>query len=175
MRDTLVPVLRVIFHVLGVRFLDDKYIMNQKDNEPNVLYTGIRDMVPQYESTCSAGADLKANVTSALSIKPGQRVLVPTGLSLAIPYGWEGQIRARSGLAWKHGLTVLNGPGTIDADYRGEVKVLLINLGEETILIEPGQRIAQLVISRAPQCLFEYRQELPNTSRGTGGFGSTGQ
>lgn len=140
-----------------------------------VLSSGSREMVPQYASEHSAGADLKADIQTIMAVAPGQRVLVPTGIHLAIPIGWEGQVRPRSGLAWRKGLTLLNSPGTIDADYRGELKVLLINLGDETVQIEPGQRIAQLVINKAPQAVFHFTDKLPESQRGAGGFGSTGR
>lgn len=140
-----------------------------------VLCTGLREMIPEYASPHSAGADLRAAIETVLPVAPGQRVMVPTGIHLAIPRGWEGQVRPRSGLAWRYGLMLPNSPGTIDADYRGEVKVLLINSGHETVNIEPGQRIAQLVITRAPQAEFKYTDRLPESIRGSGGFGSTGQ
>lgn len=134
--------------------------------------------LPTYESTGAAGADIRASMEDAdraggLTLAPGARALVPTGLSMAIPFGFEAQIRPRSGLAFKHGVTVANAPGTIDSDYRGEVKVLLINLGEEPFLIRHGDRIAQLVV--APVTLATFTQgDLDETDRGAGGFGSTG-
>ncbi|OQX29852.1 MAG: deoxyuridine 5'-triphosphate nucleotidohydrolase [Spirochaeta sp. LUC14_002_19_P3] len=132
-------------------------------------------MRPEYASPHAAGADLKAALETVLPVAPGERVMVPTGVYMALPQGWEGQVRPRSGLAWKQGLTLLNSPGTIDADYRGEVKIILINLGHETVSIEPGQRIAQLVIARAPQAEFQYTGSLSDSLRGSGGFGSTGK
>lgn len=128
--------------------------------------------LPRYETEGAAGADLTA--TRGLTLAPGERAAVPTGLALAIPPGWEAQVRPRSGLALSKGLTVLNAPGTIDADYRGEVMVLLVNLGTEPVTVEPGERIAQVVMARAPQVGFVEAEALPGTARGAGGFGSTG-
>lgn len=139
-----------------------------------IPYTGPQESAPQYASSHAAGADLRASIETPVKVKPGQRVLIPTGISLAIPPGWEGQIRPRSGLAWKKGITLLNSPGTIDADYRGEIRVILINHGEDTVEIEPGQRIAQIVITQAPQAVFQFTGSLPDSDRGAGGFGSTG-
>ena len=130
--------------------------------------------IPKYATEHSAGMDLEANIDSPMEIKPNQRVMVPTGLSIALPAGYEAQIRPRSGLAAKHGVTVLNTPGTIDADYRGELKVILINLGEETFTIEPQMRIAQMVIAAYTRVEWEEVESLDETERGTGGFGSTG-
>ena len=134
--------------------------------------------LPAYATDGAAGLDLRAAVVEPLVLAPGARALVPTGLILHIPEGHEGQIRARSGLAYKHGVTVLNGPGTIDADYRGEVKVLLVNLGAEPFTVARGDRIAQLVIARfARAALVELdlgETEAQKTARGAGGFGSTG-
>lgn len=118
--------------------------------------------------------DLLADVVKPLKVAPMERVLVPTGLAMAIPLGYEGQVRPRSGLAARHGLTILNAPGTIDADYRGEVQVLLINLGHETFTIQRGDRIAQLVICPVTTAELVEVSELPSTERGNGGFGSTG-
>lgn len=132
-------------------------------------------MAPVYASAQAAGADLKANLDAPVPLEPGQRLLVPTGIRIALPEGWEGQVRPRSGLALKQGLTMLNSPGTIDADYRGEVKVIMINLSQETVIIEPGQRIAQLVVSPTRQAVFHWVNELSESERGSGGFGSTGK
>jgi dUTP pyrophosphatase len=131
-------------------------------------------MRPEYSSSHAAGADLRANVSENLRIAPGKRVLVPTGVRCAIPPGYEGQVRPRSGLAWKHGVTVANAPGTIDPDYRGEVKVILVNLGDDDFVIRRGDRIAQLVIAPTVTAEFEYEDELSESTRGGGGFGSTG-
>lgn len=130
---------------------------------------------PRYETPQSAGMDLRAHLPEAVVLAPGRRVLVPTGLRLQIPRGYEGQVRPRSGLALKRGLTVLNAPGTIDADYRGEVGVLLVNLSAEPQRIEPGERIAQLVIAPVTRVRWEEVEELDESERGRGGFGSTGE
>lgn len=132
--------------------------------------------LPAYESAGAAGMDLRAAPPAdrAMVLLPGARALIPTGLVFEIPVGWEGQVRPRSGLALKHGVTCLNTPGTIDSDYRGEVQVLLVNLSEENFRIERGMRIAQMVIAAAPQFAIEARESAAGTDRGTGGFGSTG-
>lgn len=131
--------------------------------------------MPQRASEGSAGYDLRAAVAGDEELAPGERRLVPTGFSLAIPPGFEGQIRPRSGLAVRHGVTVANAPGTVDSDYRGEVGVILVNLGDEPFRIRRGDRIAQLVISRVERAEIEEVDELPTTGRGIGGFGSTGR
>ena len=132
--------------------------------------------LPAYESTGAAGMDLRAAVPEdrPLLILPGKRALVPTGLILEIPEGMEGQVRPRSGLAFKHGLTVLNSPGTVDSDYRGEVKVLLVNLGDEDFAVTRGMRVAQIVFATVTQATVEERSLAGATTRGSGGFGSTG-
>ncbi|MEI7803253.1 MAG: dUTP diphosphatase [Bacteroidota bacterium] len=130
--------------------------------------------LPSYETTGSAGMDLRANLTATIELKPMERTLVPTGLFIELPQGFEAQIRPRSGLAVKKGLTMLNTPGTIDSDYRGEIKVIVINLSTETQIIEHGERVAQMVISKFEQINWEAVEELEETSRGAGGFGSTG-
>ena len=132
--------------------------------------------LPAYETVLAAGADLRAAVTAdrPMILRPGQRALVPTGFAMALPAGYEAQIRPRSGLAYKHGVTCLNTPGTIDADYRGEVKVLLINHGDEPFTINRGERIAQMVIAPITQPEFSRVEILSETARGEGGFGSTG-
>jgi dUTP pyrophosphatase len=130
--------------------------------------------LPSYATAGSAGVDLAAAVDTALVLTPGERVAVPTGVALALPDGWEGQIRPRSGLALKHGITVLNSPGTIDADYRGEIRVILANLGNLPVTIARGERIAQLVIAPVSRAAWQVVADLPQTSRGAGGFGSTG-
>ena len=131
--------------------------------------------LPAYETVASAGMDLRANLSEGLLLKSGERLLVPTGLFIALPEGYEAQIRPRSGLAFKHGITVLNSPGTIDADYRGEVKVLLINHGVEDFEIKDGERIAQMVIAAHARIEWNSVTELAETERGAGGFGSTGK
>lgn len=131
--------------------------------------------LPNYETELSAGMDLRANIDEDIELKSLERVLVPTGLFIALPAGTEAQIRPRSGLAYKHGLTVLNSPGTIDADYRGEVKVLLVNLSSETFVIKNGERIAQMVVAKHERVAWTETQELDETVRGAGGFGHTGK
>lgn len=130
---------------------------------------------PAYATEQSAGLDLKANLDAPVVLKPLQRTLVPTGLFIALPKGFEAQVRPRSGLALKHGITVLNTPGTIDADYRGEVCVILVNLSDKDFEIVPGERIAQMVIARHEQVEWEQVDTLDETERGAGGFGSTGK
>jgi dUTP pyrophosphatase len=131
--------------------------------------------LPEYSTIHSAGMDLRANLTLAISLKPLQRVLVPTGLFIELPVGYEAQIRPRSGLALKKGITVLNSPGTIDADYRGEVGIILINLSNEEFSIEHGERICQMVIARHEHIGWEQVDILEETDRGAGGFGHTGK
>jgi dUTP pyrophosphatase len=130
--------------------------------------------LPAYETAQSAGMDLPAAIDIPLYLAPGDRAMVPTGLAIALPAGYEAQIRPRSGLAAKNGVTVLNTPGTVDADYRGEVKVILINLSDEAFEIQRGMRIAQMIISPVSRASFAEVDSLPKTSRGAGGFGSTG-
>jgi dUTP pyrophosphatase len=129
---------------------------------------------PFYATANSAGMDLKANIDEPITLEPLQRAMVPTGLFIALPEGTEAQVRPRSGLAAKHGITVLNTPGTIDADYRGEIKVILVNLSNEAFTIEPGERIAQMVVARYEKVEWEEVDTLDATERGAGGFGSTG-
>ena len=131
--------------------------------------------LPSYATEASAGMDLRANLTESISIPPLERKLVPTGLFMELPMRYEAQIRPRSGLAFKHGITVVNAPGTIDADYRGEIKVALINLSQEAFVIEPGERIAQMVIVRHETIEWSEVEELSDSSRGVGGFGHTGR
>ncbi len=134
---------------------------------------GDRIRPPRYMTDGSAGMDLEALLDSPITLAPGQRTLVPCGFAIAIPRGYEGQVRPRSGLALRSGLAIPNAPGTIDADYRGEVKVLLANFGTDPVEIEPGQRIAQLVICPVARCQWEIVEDLDVTSRGEGGFGHT--
>lgn len=131
--------------------------------------------LPEYQTPGSAGVDLCAWLEADLVLLPGQRALVPTGLFLEIPLGMEGQVRPRSGLALKSGVTVLNTPGTIDADYRGEIKVILINLSDRDFIVKSGERIAQMVFAHCIQVEFDEVQELSDTQRGSGGFGHTGK
>jgi dUTP pyrophosphatase len=130
--------------------------------------------LPAYATADSAGVDLAAALEAPLTLAPGERKDVPTGIALALPAGWEGQVRPRSGLALRHGITILNSPGTIDADYRGEIRVILANLGAAPVTIARGERIAQLVIAPVSRAVWEVVAELPATLRGSGGFGSTG-
>lgn len=130
--------------------------------------------LPEYATPQSAGVDLRANIDEPVELKPLSRALIPTGLHIALPEGYEAQIRPRSGLAIKKGITCLNTPGTIDADYRGEVGVILINLSAETFIVNPGERIAQMIINKFEQAEFELVEELDETERGEGGFGHTG-
>ncbi len=131
--------------------------------------------LPHYATALAAGLDLKANITEPIVLKPLQRQLVSTGLFIELPAGYEAQIRPRSGLAFKNGITVLNSPGTIDADYRGEVKVLLVNLSNEDFSVNDGERIAQLVIAKHEQITWQQVEVLKESHRGAGGFGSTGK
>ena len=138
-----------------------------------VINNGNQEL-PKYATPQSAGMDLRANIESSISLFPMERKLVPTGLHIALPVGFEAQIRPRSGLALKHGITVLNSPGTVDADYRGEVMVLLINLSDQAFEIKPGERIAQMVITRHEQIQWALVESLDDTERGEGGFGHSG-
>lgn len=131
--------------------------------------------LPQYETEASAGLDLRANLEEPFTIQPLERTLVRTGLYIEIPMGFEAQVRPRSGLALKKGITVLNSPGTIDADYRGEIGVILVNISQNPFVVEDGDRIAQLVFAQVSQAEWEITEELTDTNRGKGGFGSTGK
>lgn len=131
--------------------------------------------LPSYETIASAGMDLRANLDAAVVLKPMQRKIIPTGLAIELTPGYEAQIRPRSGLAIKNGITLLNSPGTIDADYRGDIGVILVNLSLEDFTIEPGDRIAQMVFAKYEQIQWEQVEELSETERGAGGFGSTGK
>ena len=133
-----------------------------------------RHPLPQYATPQSAGLDLRANLEKPITLRPMQRCLVPTGLYIALPPGYEAQVRPRSGLALKHGIGVLNAPGTIDADYRGEIGVILINLGQENFVVDDGERIAQMVIARHEVAQCEIAETLDQTERGNGGFGHSG-
>lgn len=130
--------------------------------------------LPSYQTPAAAGMDLRANLESSIILKPGERMLVPTGLFMELPTGFEAQIRPRSGLALKHGITVLNSPGTVDADYRGELNVLLVNLSDKSFELCDGERIAQMVIARHERAEWSLVEELADSERGIGGFGSTG-
>ncbi len=131
--------------------------------------------LPAYETVHAAGLDLRANLTGDIEISPMQRVLIPTGLYIELPVGYEAQIRPRSGLAFKFGVTVLNSPGTIDADYRGEIKILLINLSQEIFVVKDGERVAQMIIAKHEQITWQLTENLSETDRGAGGYGHTGK
>jgi len=133
------------------------------------------NQLPEYSTELSAGMDLRANLTEDILLKPFQRVLVPTGLFIQLPEGFEAQIRPRSGLALKHGITVLNTPGTIDADYRGEIGVILVNLSQDEFVIKNGERICQMIISKHEKVSWDHVEILEETIRGAGGFGHTGK
>ena len=139
-------------------------IVNQSNN-----------VLPTYETILSAGMDIRANLNESIIIKPSERTLVPTGLFIELPAGFEAQIRTRSGLAAKNGITVLNSPGTIDADYRGEIKVILINLSQQDFVVNHGDRIAQMIIAKHETISWKQVNELKTTERGSGGFGHTGK
>jgi dUTP pyrophosphatase len=130
--------------------------------------------LPNYETKGAAGMDIRANIESSITVKPFERLLIPTGLFIELPFGFEAQIRPRSGLAFKKGFSVLNSPGTIDSDYRGEIKIILINLSNEDQIIEPAERIAQMVIAKHEMADWENTIELESSERGAGGFGHTG-
>lgn len=133
-----------------------------------------RQPLPTYATALSAGMDLRANIDEDVTLLPMQRQLVPTGLYIALPEGYEAQIRPRSGLALKHGITVLNTPGTVDADYRGEIMVLLVNFSNEPFIVKDGERIAQMIVAKHEQVSFELTETLDETERGAGGYGHTG-
>ena len=133
-----------------------------------------KHVLPSYQTSNSAGMDLRANLDESVLLKPLQRALIPTGLYLEIPTGYEAQIRPRSGLAYKHGISIVNSPGTIDADYRGEIKVLLVNLSDQDFTVEDGERIAQMVVARHETVEWQEAAALSDTERGAGGYGSTG-
>jgi dUTP pyrophosphatase len=153
---------------------------SKKRNQPNIKKMTIKiinkskHQTPGYETSASAGMDLRANITNAITLKPLERAIVKTGLFIALPKGYEAQIRPRSGLAAKFGITVLNAPGTIDADYRGEIGVILVNLSNENFTIKDGDRVAQMVIAAYVHTKWEEVNVLDDTKRGSGGFGSTG-
>ena len=140
----------------------------------DVPCTHVTNIMPLYQSEHAAGADLKANLSEEIEIESGEREIIPTGIRLEIPEGYEAQIRPRSGLAYKHGVTILNTPGTIDSDYRGEIKVILINLGKKKYIVKNGDRIAQMIFAPVIRANFNKKNELRKTERGEGGFGSTG-
>jgi len=133
------------------------------------------NILPEYETILSAGMDLRASIEETIILQPMQRVLVPTGLFIELPAGFEAQVRPRSGLALKHGITVLNSPGTIDADYRGEIKILLVNLSDKAFEIKNAERIAQMIVAKHERVEWELSEDLTQTQRGEGGFGHTGK
>ena len=136
---------------------------------------GFEDIpLPHYATGGAAGMDIRAALEDAIILQPGERDMIPTGIAVALPEGFECQVRPRSGLALKHGISMVNNPGTIDEDYRGEIRVLLINHGDEPFTIQPGERIAQIVIARYEKIVWDVVEDLPESTRGTGGFGSTG-
>lgn len=157
----------------------DLTVIDQNRNSVNVrvqkLPHGADIEMPSYATEGAAGADVRSAESGTVTIDPGERAAVATGLVFEIPHGWEIQVRPRSGLAWRQGLTVVNAPGTIDSDYRGEVKVLMVNLGSEAVVIERGDRVAQLVLSPVTHALFQEVDGLSETQRSAGGFGSTGR
>ncbi|MBN2348282.1 MAG: dUTP diphosphatase [Bacteroidales bacterium] len=134
-----------------------------------------KNKLPEYSTKFSAGLDLRANISKEIVLKPLERVLIPTGLYIELPEGFEAQIRPRSGLALKHGISIVNSPGTIDSDYRGEIGIILINLSNEDFVIKDGERICQMVINKFEQIEWDESSEINNTDRGTGGFGHTGK
>lgn len=131
--------------------------------------------LPQYATEHSAGLDLRAHIQDSITLKPLERIMVPTGLFIELPSGYEAQIRPRSGLAAKHGISIVNTPGTIDSDYRGEIRVILVNLSSQPFILNPGERIAQMVIARYERISWKQADQLSETERGSGGFGSTGK
>jgi dUTP pyrophosphatase len=147
---------------------------NNKQNMKINIINQSKHALPDYETIASAGMDLRANLDKPIVLKPLERVIIKTGLFMALPVGYEAQVRPRSGLAAKHGITVLNAPGTIDADYRGEIGVILVNLSNEEFIIQDGERIAQMLIAKHERALWVEVEVLDETQRGTGGFGSTG-
>jgi len=140
-----------------------------------VLVKRLRGTLPRYMTAHSAGMDLFASLEKEVTLPPGERCLIPTGIAIALPEGYEAQVRPRSGLALKHGVTLLNTPGTVDADYRGEIGCIMINLGNEPFVVRDGDRIAQLIINQVDRAELQEVEELPESTRGEGGFGHTGQ
>lgn len=143
-------------------------------NLPVKVINQSKHALPSYQTEHSAGMDLRANLEAPVILKPLQRALIPTGLFIELPEGHEAQIRPRSGLAYKHGISIVNSPGTIDADYRGEIKVLLVNLSDQEFVVEDGERVAQMVVARYERVAWAEAEVLTDTERGAGGYGSTG-
>jgi dUTP pyrophosphatase len=152
----------------------DRAISGQSTITVQVKRTRLDAVLPRYQTSGSAGMDLHAALDAPIAIAPGARAMISTGLSFAIPNGWEGQVRPRSGLAAKHGVTVINAPGTVDSDYRGDVGVVLVNHGGDPFVVKPGDRIAQIVFARYSRATLREVDALDDTSRGGGGYGSTG-
>ena len=148
-------------------------MMNNKNLPVNVINQS-KHALPGYQTLHSAGMDLRANLEAPVTLKPLQRALIPTGLFIELPEGHEAQIRPRSGLAYKHGISIVNSPGTIDADYRGEIKVLLVNLSDQDFVVEDGERIAQMIVAKYERVEWQQAETLTDTERGAGGYGSTG-
>ncbi|MDX5435708.1 MAG: dUTP diphosphatase [Pontibacter sp.] len=147
--------------------------MDNKNLLVNVINQS-KHALPHYQTTHSAGMDLRANLEAPVTLKPLQRALIPTGIFIELPEGHEAQIRPRSGLAYKHGISIVNSPGTIDADYRGEIKVLLVNLSDQDFMVEDGERVAQMVVAKYERVEWSEATALSDTDRGAGGYGSTG-
>lgn len=143
-------------------------------NLPVKVINQSKHALPSYQTEHSAGMDLRANLEAPVTLKPLQRALIPTGLFIELPEGHEAQIRPRSGLAYKHGISIVNSPGTIDADYRGEIKVLLVNLSDQNFVVEDGERVAQMIVARYERVAWAQAEVLTDTERGAGGYGSTG-
>ncbi|WP_266203106.1 dUTP diphosphatase [Pontibacter kalidii] len=148
--------------------------MKNNKNLPVNVINQSKHVLPSYQTIHSAGMDLRANLEASVTLKPLQRALIPTGLFIELPEGHEAQIRPRSGLAYKHGISIVNSPGTIDADYRGEIKVLLVNLSDQDFVVEDGERIAQMVVAKYERVEWQEAASLTDTERGAGGYGSTG-
>lgn len=147
--------------------------MNNKNLPVNIINQS-KHALPSYQTAHSAGMDLRANLEAPITLKPLQRALIPTGIFIELPEGHEAQIRPRSGLAYKHAISIVNSPGTIDADYRGEIKVLLVNLSDQDFVVEDGERVAQMVVAKYERVAWQEATALSDTVRGAGGYGSTG-
>jgi dUTP pyrophosphatase len=168
-KGRLVAIFEITFLIVKTNFLNHKFITMQIK-----IINKSSHSLPHYETEASAGMDLRANISEAITLKPLERCIVKTGLFIELPLGYEAQVRPRSGLAAKNGITVLNSPGTIDADYRGEIGVILVNLSNQDFTIENGERVAQMIISKHERAQWIQVEELEETERGAGGFGSTG-
>lgn len=164
----------VIFHPFSL-FSHDKELIQNKQMMNVKIVNRSKHALPEYATALSAGMDLRANIDEPIVLRPLERVLVPTGLFIQLPEGYEAQIRPRSGLALKHGISIPNSPGTIDADYRGEIRVILVNLSNEEFVINDGERICQMVVAQYTQVKWEETDSLEDSVRGAGGFGHTGK